>query len=258
MSRARTTQGPPLETRRVLLIVDDDPAILNTLSLALERTHTVHTPTSAREARDRLRELTPDLPILDINLGDEGGLNILAEFRQASAAPVLIITGHGSEAAAIRALHLRANAYLQKPFALSTLRTQVAELPAEGPRPEHLAERGRQVIETLVEQPVSAADVAERLGVNPRHLLTAFRARFGRTPMQHLREIRLQRAEHLLLTTTLLVSEVAVRAGFRDAAYFDRAFKRALGITPLEFRRTHVAQAPDPPDASQAEGTGSE
>ncbi len=254
MSKARAKRNRPPGERRVVLVIDDDSSILRALTLALERTYTVHTARNADEARACLGELTPDLLILDISLGDEDGLNILAEFRQTSTAPVLIITGHGSEAAATRALHLRANAYLQKPFALSTLRTQVAELLAEGPRPEHLAERGRQFIDTLGEQPVSVGEVAERLGVNPRYLLAAFRARYGRTPMQYLREVRLQRAQHLLLTTTLPISDIAVRAGFRDATYFDRSFKRALGVTPIEFRRTRLAH---PSDASQGEGPGS-
>jgi len=246
-------EAHPLGKRRTVLAVDDDPAVLTLITLALNGSYTVHHALNATEARERLGRIAPDLFILNDRLGDEDGLTLLAEFRQVSTAPALLITGHGSEAVAVQALHLRANAYMQKPFTLTALRTQVAALLAEGPRPEHLAERAQQVIDSLAEQHVSAADVARRLGVSLRSLLFAFRARFGRTPTQYLRDVRLRRAQQLLLTTDLSIAEVAVRTGFRDASYFDRAFKKRFGVTPLIFRRTHVAESSPDVDVPQTE-----
>jgi YesN/AraC family two-component response regulator len=222
--------------------VDDDPGILQGLRLALRQRYDLHTATSAAEARSLLQTLRPALLILDVKLPDDDGLNLLAEFRRLSDAPVLMMTGHGSEAVAARALRLRASGYLSKPFTMTAVRTEAARLLAEGPRAEHVAERAQALIEEIYAEPVSAEEIAERLGVKPRHLMEAFSARFGRTPMQCLREVRLRRAQELLLSTDLPISEVAVRTGFRDATYFDRFFKEQVGIPPGEFRRTRLPE----------------
>ena len=48
----------------------------------------------------------------------------------------------------------------------------------------------------------------------------------------------------MLLSTTLPVTEIAVRTGFRDATYFDRFFKEQVGVSPGAFRRTHMTEDP--------------
>jgi DNA-binding response OmpR family regulator len=230
--------------RRRILAVDDEPAILRLVTRALEERYAVRCAQSAAATRRLLQEGMPDLLILDVMLGEDSGLAVLSEFRRQSDAPVLLITGHGSEAMAIQALDLRANGYLPKPFSLQVLRGRVAMLLAEGPRLEHLAERARLLIEESSTAILSAGDLATRLGVKPRHLLIAFRTRFGRTPMQYLREFRLRQAKELLLSTNLPIATISQRVKFHEVSYFNRAFKLSVGCTPGEFRRTHILPAP--------------
>jgi DNA-binding response OmpR family regulator len=227
-----------------ILVVDDDARVRAMLVRALEDRYAVIGVGTAAEARAHLRQDPPALLILDVRLGNDDGLTLLEEFRRRHLAPVLLITGHGSEAVAARALELRANAYLPKPFGAPVLRTRVARLLAEGVRPDHLAERAREHIETLVETAVSAEDIAAQLRVPPALLLRVFRERFGQTPIAYLREARLRRAQELLLTTDLPIATVAVRAGFRDAQYLDRVFKRRFAMTPHAFRRAYLPSAP--------------
>ncbi len=229
---------------RIILIVDDDPAVRDALQLALRDRYTTRTADSAQHARSVLETGQPDLLILDVELPGEDGLSFLAEFRRRSSAPVLMITGRGGELVAVRALNLRANGYLPKPFTIAALQEEVARLLAEGPRHEHLAERARDLIEAIYADPLSAEGIAHRLGAKARHLLDAFQARFGRTPMQFLREVRIRRAQEQLLTTSLSISEIASRTGFRDVTYFDRFFKAQVGMSPGEFRRQHIARPP--------------
>jgi two-component system, response regulator YesN len=250
-SRRATERGllpvslPTGGVRRRILVVDDEPAILSLVARALEGRYEVRCAESAAATRCLLHEGLPDLLILDVMLGEDNGLTLLSEFRRQSDAPVVLITGHGSEVMAVQALDLRANAYLTKPFSLQALRGRVAMLLAEGPRPEHVAERARGLIEETVTGPLSAGGLAMQLGVTPRHLLIAFRARFGRTPMQYFWEFRLRRAQELLLTTSSAIATISNEVGFREVSYFNRAFKQSVGCTPGEFRRTHFL--PDPP-----------
>ena len=233
--------GEPDEARLDILVVEDDAAIRQPIVFALGGAYRVREVGTAEEARALLASRTPRLLILDIRLTDGDGLDLLAEFRQVSAAPVLIITAHGTEDVAARALDLRANSYLKKPFALATIRQRADALLAEGPRPEHLAELARAHIETLVTTPVSAEEIATHLGVASDRLLIVFRERFGCTPVQYLRRVRLDTARRLLLTTDLSVMDIASQSGLQDPAYLARLFKERFGMPPLAFRRAHLA-----------------
>jgi YesN/AraC family two-component response regulator len=226
---------------RTIVVVDDEAACVKLIAATLARRYRVHGALTVTEARETLQRVTPDLLILDVRLGDDDGLDLLAEVRRTSGVPVLLITGFGDESVAARALDLGVTGYLRKPFDLGGLRTKIDTLLAEGPQVESLAERARSVIDRIAAEPVTAAELAERLEAKPEHLMAAFREQNGRTPMQYLRAVRLARAQELLRTTSLPVSDIAARVGFREISYFDRSFKRQYGIAPLEFRKSRGA-----------------
>ncbi len=240
-----------------VLVVEDDAPLLELVTEALGGLYRVYGAQSLDDAQKLLASVRPQLVILDIQLRGRSGLELLREFRQGSLAPVLLMTGHGSESVAAQALDLRANAYLQKPFAIRDLRARVAELVAEGPRPEHLAERAKAILDAHAPSAsVSPHEIANALGVSPRNLRAVFSARFGRSPADYQREVRLRRAQELLLTTDLPVAEIAVKTGFGDSTYFGRIFKRQLGMTPVKFRRSHVPSTEPAPSPSRNRSSG--
>jgi transcriptional regulator GlxA family with amidase domain len=79
----------------------------------------------------------------------------------------------------------------------------------------------------------SLADIA---GMSRATFAEHFRKAFGRTPMDHLKEVRLRRAARYLAATDLPVKTVAARVGFDSRSYFSRAFKAFAGIDPAGFR----------------------
>lgn len=84
---------------------------------------------------------------------------------------------------------------------------------------------------------LSVAEIARRVGVHPVHLARTFRAFFGRTPGDHVRARRCQRAAELLGSTCRPIVEVAIESGFADQSHFTRQFRRVMGVPPAEFRR---------------------
>ncbi len=84
----------------------------------------------------------------------------------------------------------------------------------------------------------SLGDIA---GMSRGAFAERFKAAFGRTAIDCLKEIRLRRAAHLLTATDLPVKTIAFRVGFESRSYFSRAFKAFAGIDPAGFRANPVA-----------------
>ena len=106
-----------------ILIVDDEPEIRHSLSAILEEEgYLVTSAATAGEALALLRDAPYDVVLLDIWLPDRDGLDALAEIRQldsASLPEVVIISGHGTIEAAVRATKLGAYDFLEKPLSLA-------------------------------------------------------------------------------------------------------------------------------------------
>jgi len=72
-------------------------------------------------------------------------------------------------------------------------------------------------------------DLAALAGLSPNYLDRAFERRYGLTPMQMLRDLRLKRSRQLLERTDLTLDAIADECGLTDAPYLCRQFKRAFG-----------------------------
>jgi two-component system nitrogen regulation response regulator GlnG len=106
-----------------LLIVDDEPSILHFFRRAFcGRGIHIETAISAQEGIDKVRALSPDVVVLDVNLCEQSGLDLFRKIQQVDARiPVIFITGRGTTATAIEAMQLGAYEYLLKPLELAEL-----------------------------------------------------------------------------------------------------------------------------------------
>ena len=80
--------------------------------------------------------------------------------------------------------------------------------------------------------------VAERFGMSARNFNRRFQQAIAQTPLQYLQELRLNTAQDLLQSSNLSISEIAYKVGYSDVSYFSKLFRRALSITPKEYRTT--------------------
>lgn len=65
-----------------------------------------------------------------------------------------------------------------------------------------------------------------------------FKEAFGKTPVEYISDIRLDRATHYLSDSNLPIGEIATLCGYPDPLYFSRIFKKKCGISPLDYRKT--------------------
>ena len=103
-----------------VLIVDDEQEIRESLeSILREEDYLVTTAATAIEAMALLRDAVYDVVLLDVWLPDRDGLDMLVEVKQMESSPeVVIISGHGTIEAAVKATKLGAYDFLEKPLSL--------------------------------------------------------------------------------------------------------------------------------------------
>jgi DNA-binding response OmpR family regulator len=126
---------------RTILVVDDEPDLLNAVRLYLEdEGYQVLTATNGEEALAKVRTRLPDLIVLDVMMPEMNGFEALAEIRRASNVPVIMLTVKGEESDKVRGLGLGADDYVTKPFSQRELLSRIqavlrrAETPAFVPR----------------------------------------------------------------------------------------------------------------------------
>jgi DNA-binding response OmpR family regulator len=125
-----------IEATATILVVDDDDAIRTLLSRALGADgFTVEAVADGPAAREALAASTPDLVVLDLMLGSDDGLDILAALRQTSDVPVILLTGRGDEHDRILGLKLGADDYLVKPFSPGELAARITSVLRRTRRP---------------------------------------------------------------------------------------------------------------------------
>jgi len=219
-----------------VLIVDDDASVREALATALEGAYVVHGAANGQEACAILQRHPIAAMVLDAVLGTEHGLDLVQRFRAISQAPIMILTGYGSEDLAIRALREKVSDYLRKPVNLKELRASLARLMHQDGHPlDPVAQARRHLVEHLERQHTTAS-LAKEVGLSERHLRRQFREAYGTTPRRYLTVVRMERAADLLRTTRLGVEQIARILGYPNAATFDRIFKRAFGTTPSQWR----------------------
>lgn len=88
------------------------------------------------------------------------------------------------------------------------------------------------------ERPHTLESVARAAGMSRSAFAERFTSTFGRTAMDLLREVRLDRGAELLRTTDLPVQTVAERVGLASRSYFSKAFRAQYGVDPAGYRAT--------------------
>ncbi len=118
--------GQIMVKRARILVVDDDPPILDLLSMHLSKDgYDVLTAHDGDQALTKIEKEQPDLVLLDILMPHVDGLTVCELVREYSPVPIIIISALGHEDQKVKALDLGADDYLTKPFGIRELLARV-------------------------------------------------------------------------------------------------------------------------------------
>jgi two-component system KDP operon response regulator KdpE len=117
---------PPIEDRRQILLVDDEPQIHRFLRPTLEAAgYTVARAETGAEALRLAAFKPPSLVLLDLGLPDMDGQDTLVQLRRFCSAPVIVLSARDRSSEKIVALDAGANDYVEKPFDIGELLARI-------------------------------------------------------------------------------------------------------------------------------------
>jgi YesN/AraC family two-component response regulator len=218
------------------------------------------------EALELAGQLMPDVVFSDIKMPEMDGIELISRLRREMPAVLcVIVSGYSDFEYMKAAIQQSAADYLLKPVNPEELKRLLQRLEATLlareqqmiPRRESdtaaLAERVRLYLQENYDQPVDFSSLADSLAVSAPYLSKLFHEQEGKSPSRYLTDLRMRKAQKLLMDTQLTVREIAVRVGYPDPFHFSRNFKNAMGISPVQFREERAGK-----ERKKGDGSGEE
>jgi len=153
-----------MDDNRYILLVEDDPAVQENNKKMLERRgYKIRQAFTLTEAWSIIAQEPPDAIILDVQLPDGSGLDLLREIRESSMIPVLMLTALSTPEDVIKGLETGGDTYLPKPYKFNILLSHL----------EALLRRASVIPESVVYGPFKLVPASNTAYLNGEDMLLA-------------------------------------------------------------------------------------
>lgn len=240
-----------------LLIVDDEPAFLESLSNALIDDFNVRKALSGTEALMIMDSVDISLILLDMQMPGMGGVEFLQRIRSANnMTPVLVLTGNSSHDSAKECANLNVQGYLEKPVDAHKLIDKIKKIIGGCDydllqsiwgtdyqvKINSMSPTIRRVLDYISENyknEITGEEIAACLKITPVHLSRQFSKECGMHLNDYINIFKVCKCKVYLKNLDKKIGDIASLVGISDLNYFCRLFKKHTGLTPQEFRKKH-------------------
>lgn len=255
-----------------LLVIDDNRDIQTLISQQLGGEYNVITASDGQHGLKMAVKYVPDLILCDVMMPVMDGMECVKHLKEevsTSHIPVLMLTACSLDEQRIEGYDRGADAYLPKPFNLGVLAARCRNLLANrrlikelyGKQPTRKDTAGKTDTATVMRHPrpndvesefytrfvdivykrladadLQVAQIAAEMGLSQSQFTRKIKALTNYTPVELIRNIRLQKARTMLLGSDMTVSEIVYKVGFTSLAYFSKCYKEAFGVSPTDSR----------------------
>ena len=243
--------------KQEILLAEDNEEFRHYLADCLSDEFNVVMAEDGKVGLQKVLSHMPDLVITDMMMPHMDGVALCQHVKKdirTSHIPVIILTARNSEEKHLKGLDSGCNLYITKPFNLDILLSSIRNLLQERERlqqfyrkkisvqaseqqveslDDQLIQKAIQLVEANLGDPdFSVEQMSRELGMSRVHLYKKLSSLTGKSPVEFIRLIRIQRAAQLLGTSQLTVSEIAYKVGYNNAKYFSKHFKLEYGVLP--------------------------
>ncbi|WP_455787156.1 two-component regulator propeller domain-containing protein [Parabacteroides goldsteinii] len=243
-----------------ILLVEDDKDVRDYLKKSLEAEYIVIEAADGVRAYEKVVQDFPDLVLSDIMMPKRDGLELCTMIKndiRVGHIPVILMTARSMVVHIKEGFQAGADDYIVKPFNMDVLQTRIRSLLASreqlkklygkrfspdvmGIEVKSADERFSQKLFDVIEKNISneKLDVellCTEIGISRANLYRKLKSITELSPMELIRNKRLEMAAKLLKESEMNVSEIASHLGFNSHSYFSNSFKTFYGCTPTEF-----------------------
>ena len=242
------------------MLVEDDKDVRDYLKKSLEAEYIVIEAADGVRAYEKVVQDFPDLVLSDIMMPKRDGLELCTMIKndiRIGHIPVILMTARSMVVHIKEGFQAGADDYIVKPFNMDVLQTRIRSLLASreqlkklygkrfspdvmGIEVKSADERFSQKLFDVIEKNISneKLDVellCTEIGISRANLYRKLKSITELSPMELIRNKRLEMAAKLLKESEMNVSEIASHLGFNSHSYFSNSFKAFYGCTPTEF-----------------------
>lgn len=243
-----------------VLLVEDNEDLRFYLKENLKDQYQILEAENGKEGWEQILGQVPDLVVSDIMMPTMNGIELCRNLKldpRTSHIPIILLTARASDEQKLEGFEIGADDYITKPFSFDILLVRIKNLIAKASLRQKayqkqfefqaselaissLDEKLMQKAHELVEKNISNADfsveeLSREIGMSRVYLYKKLLSLTGKTPIEFIRVIRLQRAAQLLEKSQLTISEIAYQVGFNDPRYFTKYFKIQFDTLPSQY-----------------------
>ena len=254
-----------------ILLVEDDDEVRSYLDNELKKHFVTLTASNGSEAVSILEEKEVSLVLSDVMMPHMNGFELCRYIKtnlSFSHIPVILLTALTDERQRLYGISRGADGYIQKPFSMPYIKIKIIRLLEERKKLREQLLQKLQENHLLLAEPEKADNIddqflrrflaqieaiyddpgynierlSEVLGLSRGHMHRKIKELTGTSPVDFLRNYRLNKAALLIRQNKLSISEIAYQTGFTSPAYFAKCFKTVYNMTPSEYQSTAQKQ----------------
>jgi signal transduction histidine kinase/DNA-binding response OmpR family regulator len=246
--------------KRVALVVDDDNDLLTFMYEELSADYRVLRARDGVEALEVMKEELPDIVCSDIMMPNMDGIELCKHIKsdkRMSSIPVILLSSKYNLDTKFDGLTAGADDYLTKPFNLDVLRLRMQKMielrrnsrnsvAVEDDEDDDGKDESRNNggnllndVNEYINANISRTDLSVEdlmnnvcVGLSKGTFYKELRSITGRTPIEYIRKVRMEKAAEYLKNTDMNISEIAYKVGYNSPHFFTVQFKREFGVTP--------------------------
>lgn len=177
-----------------------------------------------------------------LNGNGEGGFNALADLKDMADAHGATVSASNDGTSMVVSVSFPATATPARSTSATASQQGNTPPPAAESQDARLLAKITGAVEAhIADSDFNVTRLQETLGLGSKLLYRKVKQMTGKTPVEFIRHIRMQRAAMLLREGKFSVSEVMYMVGYSNSSYFSKCFQKAYGITPADYSRKSSA-----------------